>query len=489
MATHKSSSISNVRHPSIDRKKAIGDVHTYDGIYEAIVISSFDIQKNGRLKVRLVDHNANVNFVEPNDGQEILDITVQWSSPFAGATNLKDTVATGDPTAPGEKDPDKTFGGTQKSYGMWMIPPDVGNRVLVMFIGGDLDKGVVVGCMYQSLMNHMVPGIARSKTFTSNDGETLEVPVAEYNKASDEADKVDWKTVRENDGQTPTDNVVRPSHTEVFNGLKEQGLEQDETRGLTSSSARRESPSKVYGILTPDANQFVMDDGEQKLIRLRTKSGAQILLDETNGNVYIINKKGTGWVEMDDAGKIDIWANDSISLRSHKDVNIRADRDLNLESGRDINVRTTQTTATGQPTDTTAILPAVNGAFNLDVAGALNIKTVDATTITSGKEFHLQSTSTSLTATEGDTNILTSKGNHVESTPKGVIHMNGPVAASATTFSGLTAKVDDDGNLFFTNTLYTRDSTTGNRNTEKVSTILTRFPTREPFAREEFTGS
>ena len=219
---------------------------------------------------------------------------------------------------------------------------------------------------------------------------------------------------------------------------------------------------------------------------MRTKSGAQILLDETNGNVYIINKKGTGWIEMDDAGKIDVWANDSISIRSHKDVNIRADRDLNLESGRDINVRTTQTTATGQPTDTTGILPGVNGAFNLDVAGALNIKTVDATTITSGKDFHLQSTATFLTTTSGNTEIK-SAGNHNETATE--IHMNGPAAVAATTYSGLTAKVDADGNLFFTNTLYTRDESTGNRNTEKVSSILTRFPTREPFAREEFIGS
>ena len=149
MAIHKSITVSGLRNPNTDMQKKMGAVFTYTGIYEAVVVSASDIQKNGRLKVRLVDHNANVNFVEPNDGQEILDITVQWSSPFAGATNLKDTVATGDPTAPGEKDPDKTFGGTQKSYGMWMIPPDVGNRVLVMFIGGDLDKGVVVGCMYQ----------------------------------------------------------------------------------------------------------------------------------------------------------------------------------------------------------------------------------------------------------------------------------------------------------------------------------------------------
>lgn len=482
MATHKSSSISNVRHPVLDRLKGIGDVHTYDGIYEAVVISTKDIQKNGRLKVRLVDNNTNVDFIEENDPQGYLDITVQWSSPFAGATNLKDTVATGDPTAPGEQDPDKTFSGTQKSYGMWMVPPDAGNRVLVMFIGGDVAKGVVIGCMYQSMMNHMVPGIARSKTFTANDGETLEVPVAEYNKASDEANNVDWKTVRNETGQTPTDNVSRPSHTPHFNGLKEQGLEQDKTRGLTSSSARRESPSQVFGVLTPGGHQFVMDDADQKLVRLRTTSGAQILLDESNGNVYIINKKGTGWIEIDDAGKIDVWANDSISIRSHKDINLRADRDLNIESGRNINVKTHQTTSTDQPSDTTQTLTAVNGAFNLDIAGALNIKTVDATTLTSGKEFHLQSTATFLTTTQGNTEIK-SAGNHNETASQ--IHMNGPAAVPATPYSGLSVKVDDEGNLYFTNTLYTRNSE-GNRETEKVGTILTRFPAREPFVRETF---
>lgn len=469
MATHKSITVSGLRNPNTDMQKKMGAVYTYSGIYEAVVVSASDIQKNGRLKVRLVDSNVNYNFIpdKGTGGEEFLDITVQWSSPFAGATNVENTIATGEGVGD-EKDPDKAFGGTQKSYGMWMIPPDVGNKVLVMFVNGDLARGFVIGCLYQSLMNHMVPGIARSKTFTSDDSQTLEVPVAEYNKASDEANSVDWKTVRENDGQTPTDNVRRPTHTEHFNGLKEQGLEQDKTRGLTSSSARRESPSKVFGILTPDGNQFVMDDGEQQLIRLRTKSGAQLLLDETNGNVYIINKKGTGWVEIDNDGKIDVWAADSVSVRSQKDINFRADRDLNIEAGRNVNIKTIGTTA---------------DSFNVDVAGSLNAKTGDKTTITSGADFHLSTTGINHFTASGNTEIK-SGGNHNETATE--IHMNGPAAVAASTFGGLTAKVDEEGNLFFTDTKYTRNAE-GNRETESVGTILTRFPTREPYARKEYT--
>ena len=490
MATKKIQSVTSLKNLHSDELKTLGHVKTYDGIYEAVVVNAKDIQKNGRLVVRLVGTNIKITDLPDSytKSESHLNLTVRWSSPFAGATNISNTIKSGGVNPHSDIDPDKTFDGTQRSYGMWMIPPDVGNKVLVMFIGGDLAKGVVVGCLYQHLMNHMVPGIAKARTFTSVESELKETPTAEYNKASDVASNVDYTKSRSSDGLTPTDNIKRAVHTLHYNGLKEQGLEEDNTRGLTSSSARRESPSKVFGILTPDANQFVMDDGDQKLIRLRTKSGAQILLDETNGNVYIINKKGTGWIEMDDAGKIDVWANDSISIRSHKDINIRADRDLNLESGRDINVRTTQTTATGQPSDTTGILPGVNGAFNLDVAGALNIKTVDATTITSGKEFHLQSSANYLSAikvgdSSGNTEI-NSAGNHHETAS--AIHMNGPAAVAAIPYGGLTAKVDTDGNLFFTNTLYTRNSE-DKRNTERVGTILTRFPTREPFARQEYT--
>ena len=65
--------------------------------------------------------------------------------------------------------------------------------------------------------------------------------------------------------------------------------------------------------------------------------------------------------------------------------------------------------------------------------------------------------------------------------------MNGPSATEAGTFGGLSVKVDSEGILYFTNTLYTRDAKTGVRNNEKVGTILTRFPSREPFARQEFT--
>ena len=124
------------------------------------------------------------------------------------------------------------------------------------------------------------------------------------------------------------------------------------------------------------------------------------------------------------------------------------------------------------------------GGFNLDIAGVMNVKTVNGINLTTSNQFHLSSTGNHLTSS-GNTEIKSS-GNHNETATE--IHMNGPQAVAATEYTGLSAKVDPEGNIYFTNTLHTRDETTGNRNTEKVGTILTRFPSREPFAREEFTS-
>jgi hypothetical protein len=81
-------------------------------------------------------------------------------------------------------------------------------------------------------------------------------------------------------------------------------------------------------------------DGEER-IRLRTRSGAQILLDETNGLVYIINRDGTAWMQMDAEGNIDAYSKKSYSIRSEGNINLRADNAVNIE-GKKINIRSEQ---------------------------------------------------------------------------------------------------------------------------------------------------
>ena len=300
--------------------QGLGRMPAYFGVFVGWVKRADDVQKNGRLLVWIPELGST-----PDEEQSW--ITVSYCSPFAGATNVE-TIS---------KSNLKDFDGTQTSYGLWMVPPDVGNQVLVMFIAGDPARGVWIGSLYDQFMNNMVPAMAADTKNYQYPGRP--VPVAEYNK---------WDT------KLVDPNVaVKPYQKTKFQGLGNQGLLRDTKRGITTTSARREAPSAVYGILTPGpvinqtapaskirrkgGSSLIMDDGNcSEYVELSTKSGAKLRLDETNGFVYVINRDGTSWIQMDQFGNVDVFSANNISLRAQRDFNIRADRNINFEAGQNI---------------------------------------------------------------------------------------------------------------------------------------------------------
>jgi hypothetical protein len=333
-----------------------------------------------------------------------------------------------------------------------MVPPDIDTKVLVMFADGDINSGYWMGCIFEDYMNHMTPGIAVSQpnkfVGTAEENEEYyvtrgleQVPVAEAQRRGESVN------ISRLNKDLDTDNgySVRPAHTPSTQTLIAQGLITDDVRGTTTSSARRETPSQVFGISTPgpidfagqqtrkresinrhgriftDAddefafdkvahsrlggNTFVMDDGtpvkregsvnvtdiENELIRLRTRSGAQVLLHNSKDVVYIINNSGTAWIEFTQDGKIDVYAQDSVSIHTEADMNFRADRDINLEAGRNINIKATGDTEGGRiHIDAKTDYNLVIGEDGLIKAGA-NIKTYAGTdfNVNTGNEIHL----------------------------------------------------------------------------------------------------
>jgi len=318
------------------RQQPLGRAPLLSGVYVGFVKDVTDVQRNGRLRVWIPELGA-----APNE--ESGWMVVSYCSPFAGATNVNTT----------SKSNIQDFDGTQTSYGMWMIPPDINNQVLVMFANGDAARGFWIGCLYNQFMNNMVPGMAADENNYQYQGKII--PVAEYNK---------WDTKI-----TQPDKATKPYEKTKFKGLGNQGLITDQGRGITTSSARRESPSTVFGILTPGpvidsaaspanirrkgGSSFIMDDETgSEYVQLTTKSGAQVKLDETNGFVYLINRDGTAWVQMDQKGNIDIFGATNISMRAQKDINLRADRNINIEAGQNIYMKAAKDTTTSTTTFT-----------------------------------------------------------------------------------------------------------------------------------------
>jgi hypothetical protein len=96
---------------------------------------------------------------------------------------------------------------------------------------------------------------------------------------------------------------------------------------------------------TPGGNGISMnDDAENSRITIRSKTGNQIFLDDTNGRINVAAGNGTTWLELDDAGTLDIYGALEISMSSDSDINIyskksirmRADDGIHLSSDTDI---------------------------------------------------------------------------------------------------------------------------------------------------------
>lgn len=392
------------------------------GPFEGIVRNVLDPKLSGSLEIELIKTIGSNNF---STGQIVV---ARYLHPFYGTTPISNiTDDSGNETADSRN--------SQQSYGMWFVPPDVGNHVMVTFIEGNWNRAFWMGCINQFGMNFGVPesNVATS-TVKTTDAELTgkKLPVSEYNKSN--RDTIDI---------TRVDKIAKPVNIRFKNILANQGLLEDETRGLTTTSSRREVPSSVFGINTPGpvdkefttfsrlgGTSLVMDDGDSsfvrktsasegpsdyvnlaepdesyfskdkqvniphnELFRIRTRTGHQILLHNSEDLIYIANANGTAWIEMTANGKIDFFAQDSVSIHTQTDFNFKADRDINLEAGRSINLKArsslteetlgshTVTVGTNQ-TITVANLQTVSvgttnhyatGNINQDTGGVINL--------------------------------------------------------------------------------------------------------------------
>tara|TARA_Y100001972_G_scaffold28330_1_gene34844 strand:+ start:8856 stop:11609 length:2754 start_codon:yes stop_codon:yes gene_type:complete len=312
------------------------------GPYVGIVKANNDPLRAGRLKVFIPSLKGNVS----TDFDGLIDC--DYLSPFYGNKGLRHVK-------PGNKHTDSQF-----SYGFWAVPPDLETRVLVIFAEGKMEEAFWIGCVQEPLTNHMTPGIASSQQVTDElGGNTLE----EYGSLNLPAGEVNRYVDVDQNNYTTKGKPVHP----LADTLMKQGLSSDNIRGNTTSSAQRESPSQVFGLSTPGrlnpgatptkigandseeeaivdrltGHTFVMDDGAEdgsnQLTRLRTSSGHQLLMHDSEGIVYIANGSGNAWIEMNSDGRIDIYSGvGGINMRTQGDFNLHADANINMHAGQSI---------------------------------------------------------------------------------------------------------------------------------------------------------
>lgn len=271
--------------------------------------------------------------------------------------------------------PDSGFG-TYKtnpaSYGIWHSPPDIGTKVVCVFINGDPNFGYYLGGVYDPDALHMVPAIAGAEKVLMNEGEAagyggaVRLPVTNLNKNSSIASSVSNYLT-----------APKPVHSFAAATLNKQGLIRDPIRGVISSSAQRENSSRIgWGVSTPGrpiykggfgdeaaaqklasgepstqfevvarraGHSFVMDDGDligrNQLIRLRSAAGHQITMSDDGQTLFIIHANGQSYIELGKEGTVDIYSTNSFNVRTQGDINLHADRDVNIHAKRNLNLR------------------------------------------------------------------------------------------------------------------------------------------------------
>jgi len=314
-----------------------------------VVKSTADSIRSGRIFVYIKDFGA------ADEDNSKNWTPVRFMSNFYGKTST-----TSPDTGPG------TFEGNSHSYGMWHSPPDIGTKVICIFINGDINYGYYIGAVYEPEALFMVPAIGATDAIVPNPGEegyggAPRLPVVNLNlNNKGEADSPLFL------------NTPKPVHAYQAYIYQQQGLLRDPVRGPVGSSAQRESPSRVgWGVSTPGrpiyesgatdeaateptpdqqlkviarrgGHTLVMDDGDAKgvdnFIRLRSSLGHQILMSDNGQNLFIIHANGQSYIELGKEGTVDIYSTNSFNVRTQGDINLHADNNVNIQAKKTLNI-------------------------------------------------------------------------------------------------------------------------------------------------------
>lgn len=321
-----------------DTSTSVGTVIS-PGTYLAVVKNSYDANRTGRL-------NVWVPVLGGAEDDSKNWITVRYASPFLGSTNT-----------PSRRDVND-WASSSQTYGFWAVPPDVGNQVLVTFVNGDKNKGFWFACVFDREGHVMMPGNPGGSPDSDFDLNSVNSPTLRsiIRKTKDGNFPVSESNRYSRLGE-PLVNRKKTVHEFLASTYIQQGLESDLVRGAGRSSSQRDIPSSVFGWSTPGrplndpatgappstdkqtygrqgGHSFVMDDGDffgqGQAIRMRTAGGHQLLMDDTSGTFYMINKSGSCWIEMSNTGQLSVYAGGGINFRSRGDFNIHSDRNVNI---------------------------------------------------------------------------------------------------------------------------------------------------------------
>ena len=375
------------------------------------------------------------------------------------------------------------------AYGMWNTPK-IGSYVVVGCIDGDRSKRFYIGGIHPQFATHTMPhgrflwsedtgyGLPDGplatneqpieplytnieKQFTpSGDLYPLNTPSDPRYNLEYRSRGADMQVSALNHEQTqhpldsPGNTISDYSTGEFITITQEDGssrvikgpgysVDQLEPDDVYPNTGNVNYDSHVYSWVTPGMHAFTMDDRDENCrIRIRTTSGHQIIMDDTNERIYINTAGGETWIELDKVGNVDIFASKNISTHAGGDINFYADKTVRIQGKEGVHIQSGsefRLHSSGEFHIKSDGLINVQSGTTIDfkVGSQLNIETTSDFNLKVGGSIFEQSSSaynvtsgTGMFITSGSTMNVLSSGN-ILMTASNDIHLNGPPAASA----------------------------------------------------------
>lgn len=330
------------------------------------VIDTNDPQQMGRVR-------AFCSGLGDQDNYKVEDIPwAVYITPLSGITSF------------GTRGPEDDESQGPVAYGMWNVPK-IGAYVLVGCIDGQPSMRYFVGCVPPQYMTHTLPHgrhIWGDDKYGLPDGpvDSLENPIEPlYRKQTEQFTKqgdlhasgtpsdprknMEWRTrgadyqasaitnlVVEHPLDSPGSSVAdhewgsfetitqEDGSTRTIKGIG-YSVDQLEPDDNYPSTGGVNYDSQVYSWNSPGFHSISMDDrSENCRIRIRTTTGHQVILDDTNERIYVSTSGGNSWVEMDNVGNIDFYGR-NISFHSTGDFNLFSDKTLRLQAKEGIHIQ------------------------------------------------------------------------------------------------------------------------------------------------------
>lgn len=425
--------------------QSVGDPNTFRGPTIGIVVDTNDPQQMGR--VRAICLSWGDTLTTPVED-------IPWAT---YVTQFGGQVSVGT-RGPGLQE---SKGGI--AYGMWAIPK-IGAQVIIQCLDNDPMQRIYTGCVYDQFTPHTLPhgrwmyddhpeleksgpNITPYGPYTSQE-KFIEPLRSNMKQAFGNKSKpnYEWQTraadytvsalaVEDLDrtySKVSDDRNVNSDGWSSTQGYQSSRIDPNAKTTLTTKN----NDSQVYSITSPGFHSISMDDRQENArIRIRTTSGHQIIIDDTNERIYISTSKGNNWIEMDQDGDIDVFSATKISLHSAKELNLTSDDSIRMHAAKGIHmysneeIRMQSKQDIHVKTDQNLRIHSAQNTF-IESNQNLHVKTNASIYMTAIQELNSKSGSDTKISSNTNTNIFAN--NEVLITGISAIHWNGPPATPAT---------------------------------------------------------